>query len=215
MLLERVREEVARSALEVHRLGLVRGTAGNVSARDPETGYVAITPSAVPYDAIGPGEVIVVDARGEVLEGRFRPSSEMPMHLRVYESREWARAIVHTHSVYATTFACLGEEIPGVHYLIAFAGRRIPLARYASSGTADLGRAAAEAMDDSRAVLLQNHGVLAAGRTLREAVAIAETVEYVAEVYYRARSVGTPVILPDEELDRLRARFETYHPEER
>lgn len=214
MLLERTRQEVARAAKEIYRLGLVRGTAGNVSARDPETGYLAITPSAVPYDAIGPEEIVVLNAEGEVVEGRVRPSTEVPMHASVYRARSWARGIVHTHSVYATTFACLGEEIAAAHYLVAFAGRRIPVARYAPYGTPELGRAAVEAMSDARAVLLQNHGVLAAGRTVSEAVTLAETVEYVAEIYYRARAIGTPVILPGDEIDRLHRRFETYRPEE-
>ena len=214
MLLEKARREVALAAQQIHRLGLVRGTAGNVSARDPDTGYLVVTPSAVPYESIGPEEIIVMTAEGAVVEGRLRPSSEAPMHTSVYQNRSWAHGIVHTHSVYATTFACLGEEIRAAHYMIAFVGRRIPVARYAPYGTPELGRAAVEALGEGRAVLLKNHGVLVAGRTLGEAVSMAETVEYVAEIYYRTRTIGTPSLIPDEELDRLSVRFETYHPEE-
>jgi L-ribulose-5-phosphate 4-epimerase len=106
MLLEKARQEVAHAAQRIYRLGLVRGTAGNVSARDPETGYLLVTPSAVPYELIGPEEIIVMTAQGAVVEGRLRPSSEVPLHTCVYQNRSWAHGIVHTHSVYATTFAC-------------------------------------------------------------------------------------------------------------
>lgn len=208
--LAETRRDVARAAQEIYRLGLVRGTAGNVSARDPGTGRIAITPSAVPYDALRPHDIVVVDGRGTVLAGRHPPSTELPMHTILYAERPWARAIVHTHSVYATAFACAGQEIPPAHYLIAFAGPRIPLAPYAPYGTPELGRRAAEAMGDCRAVLLQNHGVVTVGRTLAEAQTLAEIVEYTAEVCYKARAIGAPVLLPDDELTRLRARFETY-----
>ncbi|HKV43537.1 MAG TPA: class II aldolase/adducin family protein [bacterium] len=198
---------------EIVRRDLVSGTAGNVSASDPNTGYVAITPSAMPYESMEPADIVIVDDRGQVVDGRLRPSSETPMHLCVYRHRPWVRAVVHTHSPYATTFACLGQEIPAVHYLIAFAGRRIPVATYASYGTVELGDEAAQAMGDGKAVLLQQHGVLAAGRTLTEAVMVAGVVEYVAGIYYRARQLGSPKILPEAEVERLRARFETYRPE--
>lgn len=209
-LLAEARREVVRTAQEISRLGLVRGTAGNVSARDPATGHIAITPSAVPYTSIRPEDIVVVDRRGTVLEGRYPPSTELPMHVVLYDHRPWARGIVHTHSVYATAFACLGQEIPPAHYLIAFVGPRIPVAPYAPYGTSDLGRSAVEAMGDSRAVLLQNHGVVAVGRSVAEAMTLAEIVEYTAEVCYKARVIGTPALLPEDELGRLRARFETY-----
>ena len=214
MLLERARQSVVLAAREVARLGLVAGTAGNISLRDEDTGYVAITPSAVPYDAMRPEEIAVVDQDGRLIEARFRPSSESPMHLCMYRHRPWVHGIVHTHSVYATTFACLNQEIPAAHYLIALAGPRIPVAGYAPYGTPELGEKVVQAMRDSKAVLLQNHGVVTAGRTLPEALMIAVTVEYVAGVYYRARAIGRPVIVPDEEIERLRVRFEAYRPEE-
>jgi L-fuculose-phosphate aldolase len=202
--------DVAQAAREIYRLGLVRGTAGNVSARDPATGYIAITPSAVPYDAIRPQDIVVVDRRGTVLAGRYPPSTELPMHIVLYDHRPWARGIVHTHSVYATAFACLGQEIPPAHYLIAFVGPRIPIAPYAPHGTPEIGQRAADALGDCRAVLLQNHGVVAVGRTVAEAQTIAEIVEFTAEVGYKARAIGAPVLISDDELERLRARFETY-----
>ncbi|HLW59442.1 MAG TPA: class II aldolase/adducin family protein [bacterium] len=212
MLLEGTRQAVADAAKEIVRLGLVSGTAGNVSACDPDTGYVAITPSAVPYDSMSPTDIVIVDDQGRVVDGRFRPSSETPMHLCVYRRRPWARAVVHTHSPYATTFACLGLEIPAVHYLIAVAGRRIPVAAYATYGTVELGDAAAEVMGDGKAVLLQHHGVLTAGRTLAEGIMVAGVVEYVATLYYRARQLGNPMLLPDAEVERLRVRFDAYRP---
>ena len=214
MFLEHARREVVHTAREISRLGLVQGTAGNVSVRDPETGCVAITPSAVPYDAMQPDDIVVVNSEGDVVNGPWRPSSETPMHTRVYRHKPWAFGIVHTHSVYATTFACLGVEIPAVHYVIAFAGPRIPVANYAPYGTDELGERVVQAMGDGKAVLLRNHGVLAAGRTVAEALNIAEVVEYVATLYYRTRSIGKPLILPDDEIERIRLRLEQYRPGE-
>ena len=202
--------DVARTAQEIYRLGLVRGTAGNVSARDPASGYIAITPSAVPFDAIRPRDIVVVDRRGAIVAGQYPPSTELPMHIALYDHRPWACGIVHTHSVHATAFACLGEEIPPAHYLIAFVGSRIPIALYAPPGTPEIGRRAVEAMGDCRAVLLQNHGVVALGRNVAEAKTTAEIVEYTAEVCYKARAIGAPVLIADDELERLRARFATY-----
>lgn len=209
-LLAQARRDVARTAREISRLGLVRGTAGNVSARDPATGHITITPSAVPFESIRPQDIAIVDRRGKVVAGRYPPSTELPMHMILYDHRPWARGIVHTHSVYATAFACLGQEIPPAHYLIAFIGSRIPVAPYAPYGTAELGRRAVEALGDCRAVLLQNHGVVTVGRTVAEAQTLAEIVEYTAEVCYKARAIGAPVLLSDDELTRLRAQFETY-----
>ena len=207
------RHEVIEAIQEIRRLGLAQGTSGNVSLLVPDTGDVAITPSALAYETVEAADIAVVDRHGMLIEGRYRPSTEMPMHLTVYRHRKEIRGIVHTHSMWATTLACLGAEIPAVHYLMARVGPRVPVAAYAPYGTDELGEKVVQALETSQAVLMQNHGVLAVGRTLSDAVAVAATVEYVAGLYARARSLGTPIILPDEEIARLRARFATYRPE--
>ena len=209
----KARQEVMEAVHQIRQLGLAQGTSGNVSLRVPETGDVAVTPSALAYEVIEAADIAVVDRHGMLIEGRYRPSSETPLHLSVYRNRKEVGGVVHTHSAWATALACLGEEIPAVHYLIALVGPRIPLAAYAPYGTDELGDKVVQALGTSQAVLMQNHGVLAVGRTLADAVTVAATVEYVAAVYARARSLGTPLILPDEEIARLRARFANYRPE--
>ena len=209
----KARQEVMEAVHQITQLGLAQGTSGNASLRVPETGDVVITPSALAYEVIEAADIAVVDKHGMLIEGRYRPSSEMPMHLSVYRHRKEVGGIVHTHSTWATALACLGEEIPAVHYLIALVGPRVPLAAYAPYGTDELGDTVVQALGTYQAVLMQNHGVLAVGRTLGDAVTVAATVEYLATVYARARSLGTPIILPDEEIARLRTRFAAYRPE--
>lgn len=210
MVLENLRTDVSRAALQCYRANLIQGTSGNLSARDPETGYVAITPTGVPYETLTPADIVVVDVDGEIIDGHLKPSSETPMHTAVYRSRPWVRGIVHTHSLFATTFACLGRPIPPVHYLIAFAGRMIPVAEYATYGTPEMGTNVLEALGDGKAVLLKHHGVLTVGRSLAEAVSLASIVEYVAQVTYQAALLGPLHPLPDSELKRLTEKFAGY-----
>ncbi len=212
MLLAEARRAVASAARELSRTGLAPGTSGNVSARDDDSGLIAITPSAVPYEELDVADVAVVDAHGLLVEGRFAPSSETPMHTEVYARMPWVRGVTHTHSVYATTFACLNRPIEAVHYLIARVGERVPVAPYATYGTPEIGRRAVESFDGNLAVLLQQHGVLTVGRSLDEAMTVAATVEYVARVYHHALAIGRPVPLPRDELRRLRAKLDGYKP---
>jgi L-fuculose-phosphate aldolase len=116
--------------------GLVAGTEGNVSARTPE-GNVLITPSGLDYAVVEPEDVVLVSLEGEALEGAFEPSVETPMHTGIYRSRHDTRGIAHTHARYSTTLACLGWEIPPVHYMLALLSDegRVPVARYATYGT--------------------------------------------------------------------------------
>ncbi len=200
--------QVAQATL---RNGLVRGTSGNVSMRDTETGLIAITPSGISYDACVEDDIVIVDLKGRIIDGERIPSSELPMHLQVYRDHDWVNGVVHTHSIFATTLSTLARPIPAVHYLIAGIGAEIPVAPYATYGTEDLARGASAMLGEScRATLLQNHGVLAVGRTLDEAYANAETVEFLAELYLRALAVGEPVILPYDEILRVREKFKTY-----
>jgi L-fuculose-phosphate aldolase len=203
------RAEVVAAALELLGSGLVRGTAGNVSVRPDGGELVVMTPTGVDYRRLDPADVSVVGLDGRLVEG-LAPSSELPMHLAVYRARADVGAIVHTHSVFATTLAVLGEELPGVHYVLAHAGRRVRVAPYATYGLEALARGCVEALGADGAVLLANHGVLAVGSALPDAMVVAEAVEYTAELYWRARQLGTPAVLPDEELDRVAAAFRSY-----
>jgi len=206
--LTELRSAVATAALSLMEAGLVRGTAGNVSARAGE--LVAVTPTGVDYRRLDQGSIPVVELDGRVLDGGLAPSSELPLHLAVYRARPDVGAVVHTHSVFATTFAVLGEELPAVHYLLAHAGRRVRLAPYATYGTGELAHACVAALATDGAVLLANHGVVAVGPGLDRALLVAEAVEQVAELCWRARCLGTPVVLPDAEMDRVARAFERY-----
>lgn len=207
-MLEEVRAAVATAALRLLETGLVRGTAGNVSARDGD--LVAVTPTGVDYRRLDQGSIPLVDLDGRVVDGGLTPSSELPLHLAVYRARPDVGAVVHTHSTFATTFAVLGEELPAVHYLLARAGRRVRVAPYATYGSGELAGACVAALAGGGAVLLANHGVVAVGPGLDRALLVADAVEHVAELCWRARCLGTPVVLPDAEMDRVARAFERY-----
>ncbi|ADG07657.1 class II aldolase/adducin family protein [Kyrpidia tusciae] len=208
-------QELRNALLDAaHRLaarGLVPGTTGNVSLRIPGTDRFLITPTGIPYDVLHASDMVEVNLQGAVVEGNRKPSSETPLHTRIYHNHPWAGAVVHTHSMFATTFAVLNEAIPAVHYVIAGMGTDIPVAQYATYGSEDLAVNAAELISpEQRAILLQNHGVITVGGHLEEALHHAETVEYLAELYYRSRSIGSPNILPEEEIRRVAEKFKTY-----
>jgi L-fuculose-phosphate aldolase len=145
------------------------------------------------------------------VEGDGKPSSETGFHLALYNHREDVGGIVHTHSVYATTLACLNREIPPVHYLVGFAGPKVPVAPYATFGTDALARHVRQTMGtDYRAVLLANHGLVAVGEDLPRAFDTAEEIEFVARVYCQARAIGDPVLLDDAEMQKVITKFKSY-----
>src|ERR671916_1636281 len=163
--------------------GLVAGTEGNVSARTPD-GNVLITPSGLDYAVTEPEDIVVVSLDGETLDGAFEPSVETPMHTGIYRSRPETLGIVHTHAGFSTTLACLDWEIPPVHYMLAVLSDegRVPVARYAAYGTDDLAENAVRALGSApRACLLRNHGTIAVGSTIDEALSRTELLEQMAE----------------------------------
>jgi L-fuculose-phosphate aldolase len=207
-----LREEVARVSRRMSDSGLVMGTEGNVSARTPD-GNVLITPSGLDYAVMEAADVVLVDLDGKVLEGSFEPSVETPMHTGIYRSRPEARGIVHTHARYSTTLACLGWEIPPVHYMLAVLSDegRVPVARYATYGTEELARNASEALGDSHgACLLSNHGTIAVGASVSEAYSRTELLEEMAEIFYRARLAGDPILLTPEQISEVSAKIHDY-----
>lgn len=172
---------------------------------------MAITPTGMLYYDIKPEDVVVMDLENNVIDGKRQPSSEYLMHKIFYEKREDVRAVVHTHSIYATTIAALNWELPAVHYLIGFGGGgKVPVAEYATYGTLELAENAFKAMGKYNAVLLANHGLLAVGKDINWAFNTAEEIEFTCQVYYRAKAIGEPVILPEEEMERIMVKFESY-----
>jgi L-ribulose-5-phosphate 4-epimerase len=206
--LEQLREEIWKLHLELPRNGLVTWTGGNISGRDPESGYVVIKPSGVRYDDLRPEHLVVVDVDGKKIEGELNPSSDTASHLYVYRHRPDVRGVVHTHSPYATAFAALGRPIPV--YLTAIAdefGGPIPCGGFALIGGEQIGQVVVETIGASPAVLLKNHGVFTLGPSAEAAVKAAVMVEDVARTVWIALQLGQPEEIPVEQVAKLRQRY--------
>jgi L-fuculose-phosphate aldolase len=190
------REEMVRLARRLRPDGLVVGTAGNLSAR--RGGLIAITPSGLDYDDLDARLVCVVDLDGAPVDCVLAPSAELPMHLAAY--RAGAGAVVHTHAPFATAVACAEDELPPVHYLIAELGGAVRVAPYATFGTDELAAGLARALEGRNAALLASHGAITIGDTLAKAYERSLILESIAAAYVRARSLGTPRRIPDDEV---------------
>lgn len=203
-----------RSALiavcrELTHRDLTHGRSGNVSVRCGERGFL-VSPSGLDYAGLQAEDVPLMDLEGRWF-GRRRPSSEWRFHRDIYRSRADAGAIVHTHSPYATALACTGRGIPAFHYMVAVAGGcDIRCAAYHEFGTQQLSDVALAALQDRRACLLANHGVLAVGADLPGALALAGEVENLARQYCVALSLGEVRILDDVEMRRVVEKFRSY-----
>ena len=206
--LQSVREELVECCVRLLRKGLLTQTSGNLSIR-LTSAAIAITPTSIEYDSMKPDDIVVCGMDGAVLLGAKAPSSETPLHTAVYQHRDDINAIVHTHSLHATTLATLGMPIPAVHYIIASLNTTtVPVAPYATYGTPEL---AASVRDNFQApcmaVLIANHGMVAGGRTLKHAADGAETTEILAGYYYRGLTVGQPNILTASQMNEVLAKY--------
>jgi Ribulose-5-phosphate 4-epimerase and related epimerases and aldolases len=211
MLMEKERKEIAEYGRKMSSSGLSKGTSGNISIYDPETGYMAISPSGLGYFDTEPEDVVVMDLKGNIIDGSRKPSSEHGLHTVMYLNKPDARAVVHTHSTFCTTLACLNTPLKAVHYVIGGAGSAtIPCAEYATFGTPELAENVAKAIGKSKAVLLANHGLVTSGPSLAKAFGLAVNLEFVAEMQWRASCMGTPVVLSDAEMDTVMESFKSY-----
>ena len=205
-----LRERLVATARRMNALGINQGSSGNVSAR-VEGGFL-VTPSGLPYEDLQPADVVHVSLGGHAT-GHREPSSEWRFHRDIYATRAEAGAVVHTHSAFATTLACLGRAIPAFHYEVAFAGGNdIRCAPYRTFGTQDLSDAALTALEGRRACLLAHHGVIAFGSDLDDALRLADKVEALARLYWQAIQVAEPTILDDAEMAGIADRFRHYGP---
>lgn len=205
-----LRQAVIDTARAMSAAGLNHGTSGNVSARHGD-GFL-ITPSGVPNEALRVGDIVAMSADGTAPPGA-RPSSEWRFHRDIYAARPEVGAIVHAHPTYATAFAICREDLPAAHYMIAAAGGpTIRCSAYATFGTQALSDAALAALDGRLACLLANHGLIALGPTLARALWLAVEVEVLARQYAVARTLGTPVILGDDEIAVNVEKFRGYGP---
>jgi len=206
--------EVLRAARAMNASGINRGTAGNVSARraqhsgDP-AGFL-ITPSGMAYDEIGADDIVAMDMDGRC-QGARKPSSEWRFHRDIYAAKAEVGAVVHTHSSFATALACMGRDIPPFHYMIArFGGKDVRCAAYATFGSQELSDAALLALQGRCACLLAHHGMIVCGRDLKQALALAVELETLSEQYWRVLQIGAPMLLPDDEMERVLEKFSGY-----
>jgi L-fuculose-phosphate aldolase len=199
--LREAKEAVVELGLRLQRDRLVVGTAGNVSVRTGE--LVAISPTGVPFDRVTGEDVAVLGADGTWISGD--PSSESPLHLAIYQRTE-AAAVVHHHGLHSAAVSTVCAELPAIHYYVTQLGGPPRVARYATYGTPELAESVEEALRERTAALMQNHGAVAYGATPDEAYARAELVEWLCALWSEASRLGTPRILTDDELDRVRRR---------
>ena len=203
-----LRRAVIDTARRMNALGINQGTSGNVSVRWKKG--LLVTPSGVPYERLEPESIVYLKMDGSH-EGDLLPSSEWRFHRDILDARPDIGAVVHTHSAFATTLACLGRGIPAFHYMVAAAGGPdIRCAPYATFGTQGLSDHALAALDGRAACLLANHGQIATGPTLDKALALAVEVETLAGMYWRALQVGEPTILDPEEMAIVLEKFRSY-----
>ena len=207
-MLEKLKEQLYELHLELPKNNLVKWTGGNVSSRDPATGYVVIKPSGLRYEALRPEHMVILDLDGKRVEGDLKPSSDTASHLYIYRHRPDINGVVHTHSPYATAFAAMGKPIPV--YLTAMGdefGGPIPCGGFALIGSEAIGQVVVESIGDSPAVLLKNHGVFTVGPSAEAAVKAAVMVEDVAHTVWIALQMGQPDEITPENVAKLHHRY--------
>jgi L-fuculose-phosphate aldolase len=207
MLLGKERTELAETSRRMLADELTVGTSGNLSIRVGE--LVAITPSGVDYATLTPEAVVVIDLEGQRVEGFLEPSSEVPMHLAAYRATD-AAAVVHAHPMFAAVLSTLVEEVPPIHYMMALLGGPVRVAPYATFGSQELAEQSAKALDGRFGVLLQNHGSTTVGDTLAKAYQRLVYLEWCCRMYYHARLLGSPSLIPADELERVGEKLARY-----
>lgn len=208
-------ERVCSTAKLMDRLGLTAGTSGNISMRVTGQSYAVITPSGMPYQALTPEDMVVVDLSGQMVAGFHPASSETPLHTYLYSEFEAIQAVVHTHSLYATAFSVVRKPIPFISLEgLGVNAPAVPVAEYALPGTPHLAVSAGNAFrsnPDALAILLPNHGLVTVGATLDDAFSLAINVEREAQILTIASSLGTPVQLSAAQLSQINATYAAAH----
>lgn len=206
MLLAELRNDVARYARKMYESQLVRATQGNLSARDPESGRICITPSGGDYQTLTGEDIVVVDGSGKVVEGRWEPSSETPLHTLLLQRRSDINCVMHTHSIYASAFGVVYQPIPMIlQESAACLGGDVPVTPYKMSGTQEFAELIAERIGERAALIWGNHGAMVVGTTLAQTFSIAHALEDSARIATIARQLGEPVTLPPAEVAKLHA----------
>ena len=202
-------QDIIDTCLEMTKLGLNQGTAGNVSVRY-EDGLL-ITPTGIEYENLTPEKIVFVSESGEFEEGKI-PSSEWAFHLTCYQAREDCHAVVHNHAINATAVSILNRPIQANHYMVAASGAaEIPCVPYATFGSPKLADYVDAGIRQSKSILLQHHGMITVGENLKKALWLAHETEVLAELYLKCAAIQPDVpVLPNQEMDHVLDKFKTY-----
>jgi L-fuculose-phosphate aldolase len=199
-----LRDAIVRLARQMMTTGLVRGTSGNLSTREPGADRCLVTPSGMDYDTMRPEDVVLVDLSGRPVDEGPKPSVDTPIHVAIYRVRPDVGACIHTHSPYAAAFSTLGRPIPPlITESAGYLGGAVRVMDYVPPARPDTGELVAAGLGDDRAVLLPNHGVIAVGENLKKCFGAAMAVEESAHVAYIALQLGTPMLVPEPEVKRM------------
>jgi len=205
------RQQVYDTTLRLVDIDLIRLSSGNISVKCPD-GNIAITPSGITYDVLKPEDIVIMDSDANLIEGDYKPSSEKHLHTEIYKVRPEVNAIVHTHSCYAIAFSAVGMEIPVINLEVLVVGGPVPVAEFTTPGTPEVGVRAAKFFADRlelKALLMQNHGMVAVGKTLDEAYQNAYKTETGAEIYHLALQTGREVKpLSEAQIDDIFNRYQ-------
>ncbi len=204
MKYEKIRQQVLTAIIEATELGLINGTSGNIAVRDDVEEVAAITPSGIPYKTMKAEDIAIISLDGKWLDGPFKPSSETPMHTAVLRARPDIKATVHTHGMYVTAMAMSGEDLlpstpPQAEFLPA------PAVPFIMPGSKELADAVAETLDRGNVVLLKNHGMFCAGKSIKEAMSAAVYTEEAAQVACYSKLLGTYQPLTDDTIAKIKA----------
>ena len=190
---------------------MVVGTWGNVSIKVNDDTYI-ITPSGKSYERLDIDDLVVVDKLGNKISGKFEPSSELLLHLIIYKKHSCAKAVLHTHSIYATAYAAMRKSIPPiVEDCVQIIGGEVPIAEYALPGSQELADNAIRALGNKKATLLANHGVVAWGENLESALIVASVVEKTAQIAAICATNGGAVILPTEDIKLMHDFYQEHY----
>lgn len=206
-----IRKKIIALCLQMNASGLNQGTSGNISARFNE--FMLITPSGIPYEELKPADIakMKIDDDSFVWTGPSKPSSEWHFHRAILQAYPDLHAIVHTHSTFATVVSIARDDIPACHYMIAaFGGNSVRCSEYETFGTPELSASMLKAMKNRTACIMANHGMVAGGKNLDNAMWAAVELETLCKQYYYAKQAGDMVVLPDDEMERVLVKFASY-----
>lgn len=201
---EKWKKIIVDTGRRLYKQDLTIGTWGNISVRDPETDLIYIKPSGLEYEKIKTADIVVLNRKGEIVEGSKKPSIETTMHLAIYNARIDVGAIIHYHPVYSSVLAVTGLSLPGISEdFVQLVGDKVECAQYGLPGSQELAKNAVMALGHRKAVFLLNHGTLSVGKDIQEALKVCAVVEKTAHIYILSKNIGECRLIPEEDIERM------------